>query len=132
MGLNAVLVDRARVWREQADPVKIEGRARMTPVTFEWFRARLTLPASPEQQDTNRGRRKTVPNPTLMFGVKDLSGAALDVRASDQLEVASPQLGTAMWRVSQDPGPIRKKRRVIGYEVVLERLKEPVREMAVP
>jgi hypothetical protein len=52
----------------------------------------------------------------------------VEIRASDEIEVASLELGDALWRVNGDPVPIRKKRRVIGWTVPLSRLNEPRRE----
>lgn len=128
MGLNAVLVDQARTVRSEAGP-RIGGRSQMQPVFGPWFRARLFLDtaSADEAEDDNRGRRKTVPRPTLMCGVADLQGNALSVKASDELEVASAELGTARWKITADPQPIRKKRRVIGMQLTLARMAEPSR-----
>jgi hypothetical protein len=129
MGLNAVLVDQARTVRRVAGP-RIGGRSSMTELLGPLFRARLFLDtaSAPETEDTNRGRRKTVPRPTLMCGVADLAGDPLDVKASDELDVFSAELGNARWRITEDPKPIRKKRRVIGMQLMLERMAEPARQ----
>jgi len=128
MGLNSALVDRARVVRKMAGPRNTEGRSEMQPVPFEWFRARLMPEPAPEGEDPGRGRRRTAPNPQMMCGAFDLAGDPVAIRASDEIEVASLELGDALWRVNGDPVPIRKKRRVIGWTVPLSRLNEPRRE----
>lgn len=131
MGLAAVLVDRARTIRKEAG-ARVEGRSANVTVEGAWFKARLMLDTAEAQEsvDTGRGRRATVPRPQLLYGVGDLEGGTVDVFASDQIEVFSVELGSAIWRVTGDPQPIRKKRRVIGWQAGLERLHEPERQAA--
>lgn len=101
----------------------------MTPraaTSSQWFKARLFLPdTSSESSDSQGARRRQVKRPTLMTGVRDADRQPLDVRAEDQLDVDSPELGRATWRVIGDPAPLRKRRKVIGFQIVLERVKEP-------
>lgn len=92
-----------------------------------WFKARLFLRDAPERGEQG-DRKKAVATPQLLFLVTDTDGGAVDVHADDRVEVASPELGTALWRLTAEPEPIRKKRRVIGYLVGLERVLEPRRK----
>jgi hypothetical protein len=127
VSLNAALVDRGRVVRKVAG-AKVQGRSRVTDVHGAWFRVRLMPGPVPEGEDEQRGRRRTSPSPSLMAAVKDEAGELVEIRSSDEIEVDSPELGLARWRVTGDPEPMRKKRRVIGWTVTLERLVEPARD----
>lgn len=123
MALGSALVDRARIYRKAA-AVKVENRTIFAQLTLAWFRCRLDLRESPEQPEGESRVKRAVKTPQLLVGARDLEGKAIDIRATDRLEVVSPQLGTAYWEVTSDPEPLRKKRRVIGYQVTLRRLEE--------
>lgn len=127
MALAGALVDRARTVRRESTGRKVEGTTQLTPTHGEWFKARLFLKAAPERREQG-DRKKAVATPRLMFLVNDVGGDPVDLHAEDQVEVASPELGTAMWRITEEPEPIRKKRRVIGWEVGLERVLETQRK----
>lgn len=124
MGLAAILVDRARTVSLEPAPEKVDGTTKMVPVTGDWFKCRLQLPESPETaapgSAASGGPMRTTRTPALYF--KPLVGTSdPPVKASDRIEVLSPQLGQAVWRVVAAPGPWRKKRKVIGFQVTLER-----------
>lgn len=124
MGIESVLVDRARISRRKTTGVRREGRSQF--VDFEsgtWFPARLFLPASPESRDPQRVYKRVVIAPTLMYGLDDDDGTEVDLRSSDYVEVESEDLGAAVWEVTGDPEPFRKKEGVIGHQVTLKRLK---------
>lgn len=123
MALGAVLVDRARRLRTEPAPVKVEGSTSFVEIHSPWFKARLTLPANPETVDPG-GHMRTPLRPSLLFGVKDTTGDAVEIAAADRIEVDSPQLGKAIWEVSGEPEPLRKKRRVLGYQVALTRVED--------
>jgi hypothetical protein len=127
VALAGALVDRGRVVRRESTGRKVEGTTQMAPTHGPWFRARLFLQDAPERSEQG-DRKKAVAMPRVMFLVTDVGGVAVDVNAEDQLEIASPELGTAVWRVTAQPAPIRKKRRVIGWEVGIERVLEPKRK----
>ncbi|MET0604402.1 MAG: hypothetical protein ABW167_20620 [Baekduia sp.] len=129
MGLRSVLVDRARLVVKEGTGVKVEGTTLMEPGHGEWFRCRLFLDMQQyEERSEQGGRRKRVKTPQVMFGVKDVAGDPLDVRADSELEVDSKEFGRALWQITGDPQPIRKKRRVIGGLVQVERVVETPRE----
>lgn len=124
MSLSAVLVDRARLLREAAQPLKVEGRTQFAEAEpGDWFPCRLFLPSSPESYDPANVRRRVVVAPTLMYGVYDESGNPFQVGHSDQVEVWSDDLGAAIWQVTAEPEPFRKKTGIIGYQVTLRRVK---------
>lgn len=123
MALGAVLVDRARVV-DKVGTTKVQGRTQFNPVLGTWFKARLFLPASEERADAQGRRRKVIKKPTLLCGVKDTAGGVVLVQADQMLEVASPDLGSAVWQIEGDPEPLRKKRKVIGFQATLKRITE--------
>lgn len=129
MGLRSVLVDRARTVRRAPTPLKVEGRTAFADVKGEWFRARLDLRGYPQTRDPG-SRAKTIKTPSLMFATKDLVGGAIEVRATDRIEVRSVQLGDATWEVTGSPEPWRKKRLVIGYQVPVRRVDEEQVDMS--
>lgn len=122
MALGSALVDRARIVSMQSTGRKVDGQSRAVSVTGPWFKARLELPQAPE---ANFGqRRRATQRPSLMCGVRDEEGNEIRFGAQDAIEVDSPQLGQAIWQVTAEPAPMRKKRTVIGWEVALARQEE--------
>lgn len=120
MALGAALKDRARIVEQTPLPLRVEGKTVATPTTGAWFRARLELPAGSEDRST--GRRRVVTSPTLMYGIRDEQGQAILLNSSSRVEVDSPQLGRAVWEITADPAPMRKKSSVIGYTVSIQRV----------
>lgn len=134
MALGAVLVDRARLLELQAaSPVKVEGTTQFATVRGNWFKARLILPAGPQDstpgdaplmRGIGKGRIRALANAQLLLGVRDLESQTIDIHFDMKVEVRSPQLGNGVYRVMNEPEPIRKKRRVIGYLADIERSNE--------
>jgi hypothetical protein len=129
--LGAALVDRARVVGRKAAGRKVAGRTIYSTVSSEWFKARLTLSAPAERTDEATGVMPATHSPTLLLGVRDMAGDPIELSGNDRIEVASRELGTALYDVVGGAAPLRKKRRVIGYEVALRLVvvpeSEPVR-----
>lgn len=125
MSITAVMVDRARIIERVETGKKVEGTTTMAPVHGPWFKVRLFLDMAQSPERSEQGeRKKVVQTPLMMFGVKTLDGAPLELVAEQQVEISSPRFGTAVWRLTADPQPISKKRRVIGGQVSLERVAE--------
>lgn len=122
MPIGSALVDKARVVERTAAGARVEGRTLRGETRGPWFRCRLTLPTSPEQAAAAAGIREVVRVPTLLYDTIDESGEPVVLTNQKRLEVASPELGTVVWDVSSDPEPLRKKRRVIGFQTTLRRL----------
>ena len=122
MGLQSVLVDRARPLRKVVGAERVEGTTVVSAQTGEWFRARLTLPEATEQ--AQNGRKVTMPSPSLLYSLRDVSGNLIELAAQDRVEVESVQLGNYVWQVTGDPKPIRKKRTLLGYRAQLKRVDE--------
>lgn len=122
MALTAALVDRARTVSKGSTGRKVEGMTRMATLHGPWFRARLFPQGAPQEFDN--GRPRVVSSPTLMLGVRDSNGDPILINANLSIEVDSKELGRSIWKVTGDPEPIRKRRRVIGYVAALERVIE--------
>src|SRR3954467_12558678 len=93
MPIGTALVDRARVISDRSTGVKVEGRTISTPVVGEWFRARLSSADAGESPEIPRGPERPATRTSLMFGMTDITGATLEVRNTDRIEVLQP--GTA-------------------------------------
>ncbi len=127
MALTAVLVDRARILRRVPSQVKVEGRTIVAPdLKGAWFRIRMDVQAdSKSKEPTEGGMPRVVRQPRFICGVKDSEGRALDLKATDRLEVRlSGESWTNVYEFTGDPAPLRKRRRVIGYEGTLKRVEE--------
>lgn len=122
MAIGAALVDQARTVERRAGGVRVEGRTLYGEARGQWFRCRLTLPASAERAAAAAGIREVVTVPTIMYEPFDADGEDVVLTNQMQLEVSSPELGVATWDVISAPEPIRKKHRVIGYQASLQKL----------
>jgi hypothetical protein len=98
----------------------------MGPSEEPWFRCRIFLPQGPDTRGGPAGapRHRAVLAPTLLVGVKDTAGVPLVLKHTDRVEVDSPFQGRAVWQVQAEPEPLRKRRRVIGYQVAVQRLED--------
>jgi hypothetical protein len=103
---------------------RVEGTTLFETYHYPWFRCRLTLQASPESADAQGGRKRVAHPAQMMCGVKDKDGNVLTISAADRLEVNSKQLGRALYEVTSDGEPIRKKRKVIGWIATVTRVEE--------
>lgn len=126
MSLDAVLVDRARILRQAATALKLEGRTQFAEVEpGTWFACRLTLPEPPETYDQARTYKRVVIVPMLLFGTDDDDGNPLAVVHTDMLEVDSDDLGHETWQVTSDPQPLRRREGMIGFQAALRRVEVP-------
>jgi hypothetical protein len=122
MGLRSVLVDQARPVEQREAGVRVEGRTVFRPVKGEWFKCRLTLPLAIEDAPGTAGLRQVPVQPTILLGTKDVSGGAVELHNDLRLEIVSKQLGSAVWDVVGEPEPLRKKRKVIGYQATVRQI----------
>jgi hypothetical protein len=124
VSLNAALVDRARRLVGTPTPVRVEGTTQFQTLHLPWFRCRLTLSPAPESDDP-QGARRRVPRPaSLLIGLKDTDGNLNEVHADDKLEIDSKQLGRAVYMLTSDGEPIRKKKKLIGWAATATRVEE--------
>lgn len=124
MALNSALVDHARIARREAAGVKVEGRTRFGTVIGPWFRCRLELASRSQTREGESGMPRVLEQPSMMFAVKDTEGRVVDLLASDKVQVVSPQLGVFHFEATANPTPLRKKKRVIGWQVGLRGIDE--------
>lgn len=126
MGLNRWLVDRARTLT-QAEGEVVDGRVTDPgELPGTWFRARFDVAAAAESGDVP-GR--AVEQPTLMFGVRDTAGEQVRLDPGQRVEVLCAALwaGPRRFEVAGEPAPLRRRRRLLGFEVSLTRVSEPRR-----
>lgn len=88
----------------------------------EWFKCRLTLPSAVEDDAATAGVRPVTVQPTIMLGAKDLAHEVIELHNDLKLEIDSKQLGKSTWEIVGEPAPIRKKRKVIGWEAPIRRV----------
>jgi hypothetical protein len=62
--------------------------------------------------------------PQVLVPATDLDGNPLHFRSDLRIDIASAQLGRALWRMAGEPEPIRKRRRVIGYVLLVGKVIE--------
>lgn len=123
MALGSVLVDKARTISRRAQPTLVDGMPISATARSDWFKARLTLNSAPEERGPGGSwNHRAEQGATLI--VKPTANGGCPIRLQDTVEVRSVQLGDATYRVVGEPNPYRKKRRVIGYEVAVERTDE--------
>ena len=91
-------------------------------VESEAVKARLSITSAAERAED--GRALTEPQPTLIVYKKDLVGDDLNWRSTDRIRVESAELGTHEYEVQGEPQPMRKKRKVIGWQITLRRTEE--------
>ena len=125
MGLVGVLVDNARTVERRAAGQRVEGRTIYGTATGPWFKCRLTLPSALET-DAEVVRPVQIV-PTVLYGIRDENGDVVILHNDVRLEVGSKELGDSVWDVVGEPEPLRKKRRVIGWQATIRRV-----EVAVP
>jgi hypothetical protein len=123
MGLGSALVDRGQVFVHAPTGRKINGATEMEWQPGPIFKCRMEPEAGPEAADAAGGRPNEVSEtPGLMTAAKDLSGVPLRITSEQRIRVTSQQLGVADYDVMGNPSPIRKKRKVIGFNVALQRV----------
>ena len=118
MGCNTALVDKGYVVDRVGTGTKIEGTTFFTEADTDegdWFRMRLEPPVGGETKDDARERRTRSASRSLVAR-RTKSGELVAIKAKTKVFVRSKQLGEGLWMVTGDPTPIRKKRRVIGWE----------------
>lgn len=122
MSFRGALVDRAVRIRKASTGTRVEGTTIFAPVNSAPIRVRLDIKAAGEQLAD--GRVLTEPTPTLLVFKRDLEGNYLDWKATDRILVTSQQLGQHEYEVQGEPVPLRRKRRVMGWELTLRRTEE--------
>lgn len=132
MALRGALKDRGRILRKEADAKRVDGRTVFNPVSKPLFRCRLEVNDAPESEDQG-GVMSTDQEPGLLTDRKDVEHEVLFFQPDDEIEVESRDLAeteergwhvVGTFKVNGEPKPIRKKRKVIGYQLRLKRVSE--------
>lgn len=126
MALRGALVDRAYKVDQRGTGRKVDGRTIFKPAEGTRFRARLSLSAGAPERSA-QGETYVEPRPMLLTGIRDDDGNPLSFSNADRIRVVSKELGEDTWDVDSEPEPLRKKRRLIGWQLQLMRVKEPTR-----
>lgn len=122
MGLGSALVDQARTVRLDDTGERVAGSTVLAMVEGNWFRARLELPAGPEQPGPNESRRRAITQPTLLYEEWDEIGEPVLVHNETRVQVQSEQYGVMTFVVIDEPQPVRKKRRVIAHQATMRHI----------
>lgn len=132
MALRGALQDRARFVREEADARRVEGRTIFHPRSSPLFRCRLEINDGPKSKDDAQ-TMSVSQSYSLMTDRIDAEHNPLRFQPDDQIEVESRELAettergwqtVGVFQVDGEPEQIRKKRRVIGWELRLKRIAE--------
>lgn len=124
MAFTGCLVDRARRVVRAPTPIRVEGTTQFETLHYPWFKCRFTYNPAPDANDTQGGLRRVPRNGQIMCGLRDADGNDLQINASDRLEIDSRQLGRAVFEITSDGEPIRKKRRMLGWVTTVVRVEE--------
>jgi len=125
MGLQSVLVDRARVLRQVRQGQKVEGRPLYDIEASDWFKCRLDVADSSEQAED--GRWKRVARSWVTTARRDMKHQPLLIYATDLVQIVSDDLDTGedyFWSIDGDVVPMRKRKGVIGYEFKVVQIRE--------
>lgn len=120
-----VCVDRGRILRKEPSAVRVEGSTTFTPVPEQWFRCRLFLTATTDIPDPQQSHWLSTSAPQVIAVTRDLDSEVLAFRSDQRIEIASRELGRAVWRMTGEPEPLRKRHRVIGWLLLVSRVIEP-------
>lgn len=122
MSFRGALVDRAVRIRKGSTGKRVEGTTVFAPQTSAPIKVRLDIRQAGEE--LTDGRVLTEPTPMLLVFKRDLEGNKLDWKATDRLLVTSRELGEHEYEVQNEPVPLRRKRRIMGWELTLRRTEE--------
>jgi hypothetical protein len=122
VSLNNALVDQARVLGKAESSQRVEGTTLYVETRSPWFRARLDLGQGAGSRKAATQAKQSTRSPSIMVSVKNSIGEPVLINNQDRLEVNSKELGRSVFDVVGDPEPIRKKRRVIGWTVLVSRV----------
>jgi hypothetical protein len=132
MALKGALKDRARIRRQEAEARRVEGRTVFHTRTYPLFRCRLEITEGNEEKD-KAGEMSVEQVPMLMTDRIDAERNPLRFQPDDELEIESRDLAPSTERgwnlvgrfqIDGEPEPMRKKRKVIGWQLRLKRVSE--------
>lgn len=120
MALTSALVDWAAVVTKLPSGERVEGRTVRSDVESPQFKCRIDVNSMTDQPDPATGVPVVTRTTNLLYGTHDITGQPVLLDAGKRVRVVSTSLSMdELWDVAGDPQPIRKRRRVIGYQVEL-------------
>lgn len=119
MALAAATPDKGRVQRKVRG-ARVEGRYLETTTWGIPFRCRYRPQSQSESRDQGGVRRVRPAQLTIL--ARDTTGAKVDVKASDRVEVTTKSGEVFLFEVMGAPDPIRKKSTVIGWTATLSKV----------
>ena len=125
MALGAALKDRGQIVRKETQAKRVEGRTLFVPVKRPIFKCRLEVKKVPESKDAG-GVMSYTSTPLLLCGRRDKEHNLLAFEPDDYIEIESkdmPQFN-GVYQVEGLAEPLRKKRRVIGWQLTLSAMDE--------
>lgn len=120
MGLKAILVDSAVITRRIASGDKVAGETPMIDQDTATFKCRVTAPTSGEINDDKIKFVQYVRSATMIVPLRYDDGVDMDIRAEDVVTVQSGPFA-GKYEVLGEPSPIRKKKKMLLYNVRLQR-----------
>lgn len=118
MGLTSALVDTAHVIAREAIAERVAGETQMATVRKPAFKCRVSDP-QPEELRTDRILwQQYTRDLTMLCGLRNIDGDDFVLKADNRIVVESgPYAGE--YHILGKPDPIRKKRKLIGYNIAL-------------
>lgn len=123
MGLNAALVDRARLVTRVQTGDRVDGRPRRGTHYGPWFKCRLRDSRSTESMTDGSKRYRYRPN--FMAARKALDHTPVKLHGSDRLEIHSKEFGNAVYELDGDVAYVRKRRGIHHIEGIVLKVEVP-------
>jgi hypothetical protein len=124
MALAHVCVDRGRVVVKEPSATRVEGSTSFVAVPEQWFKCRLFLTSTTDVPDPQQSHWLSTSAPQVLAVTRDYDGSPLMFRSDQTIEINSRQLGRHVWRMTGEPEPLRKRRRIIGWLLLVSRVIE--------
>lgn len=118
--IGSALIDRARVVSTVRSDVRVEGSYQNKTRHGPWFRCRFDAGTEGEVRSAAGVRRTR--DATLLIGRRALDGSSLEFSGADVVEIESRALGLIRMQFRGAPEQIVKRRSVIGFLAVLDRV----------
>jgi hypothetical protein len=131
MGLQAVLVDKARCYRQvrrldaDGNEMRVEGRPIYDTEVSEWFKCRMEPADTTEQSDEGHTRRTA--RTWIVCGKRDVKHQPVAIHATDTVQVSSDDVDLgedAFWEIDGDVIPMRRRKGVLGFEFKVTQVRE--------
>lgn len=127
MGLSSALVDRATPVTREPVGAKVEGRTVRSSVEGVEFKCRLDFGSMGDTTDPAVGSPMVSRVATMLFAFRDVNGDPVTIDAGMRVRIVSRSLGIdELFDVAGDPEPIRKKKKMLAWQVEIRHVTMPV------